>query len=197
MERVKLMDSDRIKWNQRFASDDSYLGERPSPFLLREMARIRQLAPGKRALDIACGEGRNSVFLAQNGFEVTALDISDVGLGKAARRAAKEAVVIDFQCVDLDRYEFTEKFDLIINFNFLMRELIPEAAQTLSAGGLLVVDTLMESTQLLATHHSPAYFLQCGELQRICTELPGMILFYEELPEEQIPTARVLFRKTG
>jgi len=190
------MESDRLKWNLRFASDDSYLGERPSPFLLREMERIRQLTPGKRALDIACGEGRNSVFLALNGYEVTAVDISDVGLAKAAKQAEENAVAIDFQQVDLDGYQFTEKFDLILNFNFLLRDLIPQAVQALSAGGLLIIDTLMESPQLLATHSSPAYFLRRGELYRICKELPGEVLLHEELPEDQMPTARILFRKT-
>lgn len=194
-DRGYLVESDRIKWNQRFECDDSYLGESPSPFLLREIERILQLAPGKRALDIACGEGRNSVFLAKNGFEVTALDISDVGLGKAVKRAEKEAVVIDFQRVDLDMYQFTEKFDLIINFNFLLRALIPAAEQALSPGGLLIIDTIMESPQLLATHNHPAYFLRCGELQCICNDLRGKILFYEELSVGQMPTARVLLRK--
>lgn len=191
------MESDRIKWNQRFACDDSYLGEKPSPFLLREIGRIRQLAPGKRALDLACGEGRNSVFLAQNGFEVTALDISEVGLGKAAKRAEQEAVAINFQRVDLERYRFTENFDLIINFNFLLRDLILAAVPALSPGGLLLIDTIMESPQLLVTHQHPAYFLCCGELQRICKNLPGEVLFHEELPAEPMPTARVLFRKTA
>jgi len=190
------MESDRIKWNLRFASDDSYLGERPSPFLLREIERIRQLAPGKRALDIACGEGRNSVFLALNGYEVTALDISDVGLAKAARQAEENAVVIDFQCVDLDGYQFTEKFDLIIMFNFLLRDLIPQAVQALSAGGLLIIDTLLESPQLLATHKNPAFFLRRSELPDICRDLQGEILVYEELAKEEMPTARLLFRKT-
>jgi len=189
------VESDRIKWNQRFESDDSYLGERPSSFLLREIARICQLAPGKRALDIACGEGRNCVFLAKNGFEVTALDISDVGLAKAAQRAEKEALEIHFQRVDLNSYQFTEKFDLILNFNFLLRNLIPEEVQALSPGGLLIIDTIMELPQLLTMHKHPDYFLQRGELQRICKDLPGKILFHEEQPDDQMPTARVLFRK--
>ena len=188
------MELDRIKWNQRFESEDTYLGERPSPFLQREIGRIQRDSPGKRALDIACGEGRNSIFLAQQGFQVTALDISDMGIGKGVRRAETEGVVIDFQRVDLDDYRFTEQFDLIINFNFLLRDLIPDEVQALSPGGLLIIDTIMESPQLI-TLHNPAYLLRRGELQHICEELPGEILFYEELPEEQMPTARVLFRK--
>lgn len=156
------MESDRIKWNERFASDDAYLGEGPSPFLLREIERIRQLTTGKRALDIACGEGRNSIFLAKNGFEVTAVDISDLGLDKAARWAEKEAVAIDFQHVDLDSYRFTESFDLIIIFTFLLRDLIPAALQALSAGGLLTgSDTLPEQMKQPPEeqlHHDPGQF---------------------------------------
>jgi tellurite methyltransferase len=189
------METDRIKWNQRFGSEDTYLGERQSPLLLQEIKRIQRLVPGKRALDIACGEGRNSIFLAQQGFLVTGLDISDVGLGKAARRAEEAGVLVYFQQVDLDEYLFTEQFDLIINFNFLLRDLIPEEVHALSAGGLLIIDTIMESPQLCASHN-PAYLLQRGELQRICEVLPGEILFYEELSDDETPTARVLFRKT-
>lgn len=190
------MEADRTKWNRRFGSEDTYLGVHPSPFLSQEIERILMLAPGKRALDIACGEGRNSVFLAQHGFRVTALDISDVGLGKAARRAEAARVVVDFQQVDLDDYHFTEQFDLIVNFNFLLRELIPEAVRSLSPSGLLMVDTIMESPELLASHN-PAYLLRQGELQKICEGFEGELLFCEELPEGDMPTARVLFWKAG
>jgi 2-polyprenyl-3-methyl-5-hydroxy-6-metoxy-1,4-benzoquinol methylase len=190
------MESDKIKWNQRFGSEDTYLGQNPSPFLFREIDKIRQSVPGKRALDIACGEGRNSIFMAQQGFQVTALDISDIGLGKAATWAEKEGVQIDFLQVDLDEYCFTKQFDLIINFNFLLRDLIPEAVRALSPGGLLIVDTIMESPDLLASHNQ-AYLLQRGELQRICEGLPGKIIFYEERADDEMPTARVLFRKSS
>lgn len=188
------MESDRIKWNNRFRSEDTYLGDKPSPFLTREIDRILRLVPGKRVLDIACGEGRNSFFLALRGFQVTGLDISDVGLGKAVKRAEAEGLIIDFQRVDLDHYRFTDQFDLIINFNFLLRDLIPKMLEALSPGGLLIVDTIMASPELLATHN-PAYFLRQGELQRICEGFKGEILFSEERPEDEMPTARVLLRK--
>ncbi|MEI6703444.1 MAG: SAM-dependent methyltransferase, partial [Deltaproteobacteria bacterium] len=87
------MEADRIKWNRRFESEDSFLGVHPSPFLSREIDRIKVLVPGHTALDIACGEGRNSVFLAQNGFLVTGLDISDVGLSKGIVRANTAGVI--------------------------------------------------------------------------------------------------------
>lgn len=190
------MEADRLKWNQRFGSEATYLGERPSPFLASEIERILRLAPGRRALDIACGEGRNSVFLARHGFMVIGLDISDVGLGKAARRTEEAGVSVDYRNVDLDGYRITGQFDLIINFNFLLRELIPEEVRALAAGGLLIIDTIMESPALLASHN-PAYLLARGELQRICEGLEGEILLVEELQEGEFPTARVLFRKAG
>lgn len=188
------MEDDRIKWNQRYQSEDSYLGEHPSPFLAREIERIKRLAPGNTALDVACGEGRNSVFLAQNGFRVTGVDISDIGLAKAAARAAMQGVVVDFRRVDLEHYEITEKYDLILNFNFLLRELIPEEVQALNPGGLLLFDTILESPQLLATHN-PTYLLRRGELTGLFEDFGGEILFSEESNSGEMPTARVLFRK--
>jgi len=190
------MDTDKIKWNQRFASQETYLGKRPSPLLAREIEEIRRLVPGKRALDIACGEGRNSIFLAQHGFLVTGLDISDVGLGKARLRAAEAGLQVDFQQVDLEGYRFRKQFDLIINFNFLLRELIPEELRALSPGGLLIIDTIMESPELSASHN-PAYLLRQGELRRIFQGVEGEILFSEEQQEGETPTARVIFRKAG
>src|SRR5665647_1508831 len=141
------MEADRIKWNGRFESEDSYLGERPSPFLFQEIERIKALAPGPDALDIACGEGRNSIYLAQHGFRVVGLDISDVGLAKGRKRADQMGVDVDFRMVDLDECIITGRYDLIINFNFLLRELLPAEFAALKPGGLLLFDTIMASSQ--------------------------------------------------
>lgn len=187
------MEADRIKWNQRFASKDSYLGSRPSPFLIQEIDRILRLVPGNGALDVACGEGRNSVFLAQHGFQVTGLDISDVGLEKAKGIAKMADVQVDFYLTDLDEYTFKQKYDLIINFNFLKRDLIPSMVAALTPGGLLLFDTLLASPQLLA-HHNPAFLLQQGELQDLFTACAGDILVMEECDQGDVHTARLLFR---
>jgi 2-polyprenyl-3-methyl-5-hydroxy-6-metoxy-1,4-benzoquinol methylase len=189
------VEADRIKWNRRFESEDSFLGVRPSPFLSREIDKIKLLAPGHTALDIACGEGRNSVFLAQNGFRVTGLDISDVGIAKGVARASNAGVEIDFRQINLHGYSISEKYNLILNFNFLLRDLIPSEVQALTPGGLLLFDTILESPQLLASH-DPAYFLKKGELTGIFEKYCGEILFSEESEAGDMPTARVLFRKS-
>ncbi len=188
------METDRIKWNQRYESEDSFLGEHPSPFLAREIERIKMLTPGFAALDIACGEGRNSLFLAQQGFKVTGLDISDAGLIKGRKRARAKGVDIDFRRVDLDSYVLEECYDLIINFNFLMRELIPSEVACLKPGGVLLFDTIMASEQLLQTHN-PSYLLHPGELRRIFEAFPGVILYADETCCGDMPTTRLLFRK--
>ncbi len=188
------MNSDRIKWNARYESEDSFLGERPSPFLTREIERIKTLAPGSKALDIACGEGRNSVFLARHGFNVIGLDISDKGLEKGVKRAQAIGVNVEFRRVDLDDYTIQEKFDLILNFNFLLRELIPFEVAALNPGGVLLFDTIMASEQLLQSH-KPSYLLQPGELSSLFGTFEGEILFSEESMSGEMPTARVLFVK--
>jgi len=189
------MESDRIKWNTRYESADSFLGERPSPFLAREIERIKTIVPGSKALDIACGEGRNSVFLARHGFSVTGLDISDKGLEKGNNQAQTMGLDIEFRRVDLDDYTIQGTFDLILNFNFLLRELIPSEIAALNPGGVLLFDTIMAS-ELLLQNLQPAYLLHPGELSRLFGTFPGEILFSEENMSGDMPTARVLFRKT-
>jgi len=189
------VESDRIKWNARFESQDSYLGERPSPFLAAEIERIKVLAPGPDALDVACGEGRNSIFLARHGFRAVGVDISDSGLAKGRSRAQAVGVDVDFRRIDLDDGMVEGTYDLILNFNFLLRELIPSEVASLKPGGLLLFDTIMASDQLLQSHN-PAYLLQPGELNRIFAPYDGDILFSEESRGGEMPTARLLFRKS-
>ena len=189
------MEMDRIKWNERFMSEDSFLGERPSPFLSREIERIKALVPGRDAVDIACGEGRNSVFLAQHGFRVVGLDISDIGLAKGRDRTQAQSVHVEFRRVDLDEYRIEERYDLILNFNFLQRKLISSEVASLNPGGVLLFDTIMASEELLQLHN-PDYLLQPGELNSIFSAYDGDILYSDESRSGDMPTARILFRKS-
>jgi len=188
------VESDRIKWNSRFASQESFLGQQPSPFLVREIETIKSLTTGRRALDIACGEGRNSIFLAGHGFRVTGIDISDVGLAKAARRAEEERVAVEFVCADLDSYRLEGCYDLVLNFNFLLRRLIPVEVGLLNPGGLLLFDTILV-TPRMSEPANPDFYLQPGELFRLFAGFDGEILFFEETDDGDVPTARLMFRK--
>ena len=82
-----MSNQDRIKWDQRYA-EDSY--HKNNPVTLVE-DWIPKLAAG-RALDVACGAGRNSIFLAQAGYQVDAIDISPEGLKQAREKAEHQSV---------------------------------------------------------------------------------------------------------
>ncbi|HVJ29660.1 MAG TPA: methyltransferase domain-containing protein, partial [Gammaproteobacteria bacterium] len=90
--------AERDKWDARYR-DGAYEG-RTYPTAL--LATWLPYLPRGRALDVACGAGRNALFLAANGYEVTALDISGVGLDRGRRAAAERGLTVDWLCADLD-----------------------------------------------------------------------------------------------
>lgn len=85
-------------WDERYAGDDYIFGTEPADFVLRSAPL---LPPGARILSLAEGEGRNAVWLAGQGFRVTGLDQSQVGLAKAARLAQARGVTVDLRQGDV------------------------------------------------------------------------------------------------
>ena len=171
------MKSDQKRWDKRFGKKGFALGKEPNPFLKKH---IRLLPKGK-ALDMATGEGRNAVFLAQNGFEVDALDISDRGLKKAQRLAREKGVKINTFLVDLDQYPIEkEQYDLIANFYFLRRRLIPRIKKGLKKGGRVIFETYLLEHRTLGTGgpKQAKYFLKPNELLGLFKDF--RILFYRE-----------------
>lgn len=184
-----------LKWDGRFRAEGCVLGTEPSGYLSENINLITSRVPGKRALDIACGEGRNSIFLAQRGFDVLGLDISEAGLEKARKWMEREGLKIDFRSANMEDYLFTEKFDLIINFNFLLRDLIAQAVNALHPRGIIVFDTLVDSPHVPNTH-AKDFLLQPGELVRIFQSFGGEILLAEERLYDEMPTAKLIFHKS-
>lgn len=188
------MEEDRKKWDGRYGGDAYFFSLAPSAFLSGSLGMIRTLLPGMRALDVACGEGRNSIYLAREGFCVTGIDISGQGLARASDRAAREGVTVDFLRADLEEYHLVGSYDLIVNFNFLLRPLVLEEVAALSPGGVLILETILDAPNLVGVHRK-AFLLEPGELRRMFEPLAGKILHLEELPDAFTPVARVIFRK--
>src|SRR3972149_1346901 len=117
-----MASNDQKIWEERHGSRQGR--EEPSPFLQEIFASHGwRIQPG-RALDIATGKGRNAFFLARRGFQVEGVDISEVALQEAQKRAAERNLSVSFRQTDLDSVEFPEAaYDLILNFNFLQRSL--------------------------------------------------------------------------
>lgn len=160
------MRDDQKKWDERFGRKEFALGKNPNPFLKKHI----HLLPRGKALDIATGEGRNAVFLAQNGFEVDAVDISEKGLKKVRALAREKGVKINTVLVDLDQYQIEkERYDLIANFYFLKRRLIPRIRTGLKKGGKVIFETYTLEHRTLATGgpKQAKYFLKPNEPLRL------------------------------
>jgi tellurite methyltransferase len=168
---------DRKRWDQRFKGEEFAFGKKANPFLRRHIA----LLPKGKALDLATGEGRNAVFLAQHGLDVDAVDISEIGLRKAQKLAREMRVKINTFLADLDTYQIErEQYDLITNFYFLDRSLVQKMKRSLKKDGMVVFETYTLEHRRLGTGgpKDPRYFLTPNELLNLFKEF--RILFYRE-----------------
>lgn len=158
-------------WDQRFDRDDYLYGTTPSQFLVAQHNRLR---PGQRALVVAEGEGRNAVYLAEQGLKVTALDSSRVALAKAQRLATERRVEVDFREADLAHWQWEpDAYDLVaaIFIQFadpdLRAAIFAGMQQTLVPGGLLLLHGFTPAQLAYGTGGPPcAELLYTSELLR-------------------------------
>ena len=164
------MKPDRIKWNKRYLEKDP--GQRVPRIVRDYIAR----APVGRALDIACGTGAVSLFLAERGYRVDAVDISDVALAAFADRHPD----IQGVCADLDTFHLAVgRYRLITNIRYLNRRLFPQIVAALQPGGMLIFETFLKSRKKeMDGGFKREYLLDEKELPGAFAPLD--ILYYEE-----------------
>jgi tellurite methyltransferase len=166
---------------------------RPSPFL----EEVLPLLPRGRAADLAAGAGRESVFLAIQGFEVEAWDADAVSLDRAAALAARNGVAIRTVHADLEARGVKlphDAYALITCFRFLHRPLLPRMAEALGPGGMIVYETYRVGQERFGKPKRRRFLLEEGELARAFAGLE--ILRYEEpSPPDGPLMARLLARK--
>jgi SAM-dependent methyltransferase len=131
---------DAQQWNERYAAAELVWSATPNRFLVEQ---VEGLTPG-RALDLAAGEGRNAVWLAQQGWTVTAVDFSPVGLDKGRRIAERAGVEIEWIEADVTRWDPKRSFDLVIVFYLQLpaaerRAAHRTAASAVKPGGTLLI----------------------------------------------------------
>ena len=165
----------REDWDRRYAAVENLWSAKPNRFLAAEVA---DLEPG-RALDLACGEGQNAIWLATRGWTVTAVDYSEVAIEKARGRAARDSVVVGFRCADLVEYEpEPAAFDLVVVLYLHIpaderRGVLERAAAALAPGGtfVLVGHDLLNLTEGVGGPSDPNLLSTPDE---IASELPGL-----------------------
>jgi len=148
---------------------------RPNPFLEESLEAIEsEQSAGarsgqKRALDVACGSGRDSVHLALAGYRVQAIDILPDALRRAGDLARRSGVQIELACQDLEQNPtLPTGFDVVIVFRYLHRPLVSAIKEAVKPGGHLVYETFHEQTR--STGHpptSPNHLLRDRELQEL------------------------------
>lgn len=132
---------EREDWNRKHREAGVLFGAEPNRFLVAE---VRDLAPG-RALDLACGAGRNAIWLAERGWHVTAVDFSGAALEAARRLAARRGVDVEWVEADVRRWRPPERaFDLVAILYLQLptderRAALTAAAAAVAPGGTLLV----------------------------------------------------------
>ncbi|CAA9260396.1 MAG: Thioredoxin reductase [uncultured Acidimicrobiales bacterium] len=134
---------DRQQWNERYAAKPLLWAVDPSPFLRGELGD----RPAGRALDLGAGEGRTTLWLAERGWKVTAVDFSDVAIDRGRQRleAAGLPGAVEWICADLVEFDPTGgSYDLILLLFIHLpapdrRRLLRLAAATLAPGGMVLV----------------------------------------------------------
>lgn len=137
-----------------------------------------QIPPG-RALDLATGKGRNALFLAQRGFDVVAIDVSAVALEDARKVAEARSLHVFWRQENLETLKLPEDcYDLVVNFNYLQRSLVPQIKTALKIGGHVIFETFLVDQRVIGHPKNPAYLLEHNELLQRFREF--RVLYYRE-----------------
>ena len=187
------MPYDTQEWDGRYRQPGYWAGREPAEFL-RE---VLPLLPRGTALDLASGEGRNGIFLAQQAYQVFAVERSRVGLEKTETLARECGVACHWATqltlphkpdaqlflvqADLETFALpSAQFDVVLCFKFLQRSLLPLLPRALRRHGMLVYEThTLAQLKFASGPRSPEFLLQPGELRAAFSAME--ILFYSEL----------------
>jgi tellurite methyltransferase len=158
-----MSSDDQTRWDRQHLSSAG--ADQPSSYLRQILESDAWHIPRGLALDVAAGKGRNSIFLAEMGFSVVGIDISKIALEEARRRAEEKSLEITWHQADLEQIELpAAAYDLIVNFNYLQRSLLPQIRRALKPQGHVILETYLIDQQAIGHPKNPAYLLNHNEL---------------------------------
>lgn len=185
---------DRLRWNRRY-SEAGFTADWAPDVIVAE--RLPGLGTG-RALDVACGIGANALFLAKRGWEVDAVDVSDVAIERLRVAATSEGVLdtIHLGLGDVETLPVqVATYDLVLCFRFLSRAAAPKLSAALKPGGALIYQTYTTAHRAKRPSFPEAWCLKPGELRSLFADLE--VELYEETEGERGATATLVARSRG
>ena len=184
----------KTDWDRKYSRASFIFGKTPAKFLAEN---FDFLLPQSKVLDMGMGEGRNAVFLAQKGHNVTGVDISSVAVKKSYLLAKEYNVRIKGVVASMEKYQIPdESYDAIICFYYVDRSLNSKIQKWLRPGGILIYEafTLAQKNKQDFMKESSSYFLKPQEL---LTMFPNMqVLKYEEPLHENNFRASIILKKS-
>jgi tellurite methyltransferase len=158
-----MSSDDQTRWDRQHLSSAG--ADQPSSYLRQILESDAWHIPRGLALDVAAGKGRNAIFLAEMGFSVVGIDILKIALEEARRRAQEKSLEITWHQSDLEQIELpAAAYDLIVNFNYLQRSLLPQIRRALKPQGHVILETYLIDQQAIGHPKNPAYLLNHNEL---------------------------------
>ena len=187
-----MASADRIRWNEKFHKEKN-AWKKHSPFL----DEIASFLPKKgRAIDVAGGPGRNALWLAKKGFDVTLVDISDEALTIAKERAITLNLTMTYAEVDLEEGSFPEgPWDLVLCHHYLPIPILPDFRRTLSPHGLLVICHPTKKNIERNAHPSARYLVDEGVMRTKLKEYK--VTVYKEAWFDGVHEVRLLAQLKG
>ena len=170
-------------WDERYRTGEAVPERGPAGFLVEH----RHLLPARgRALDVAMGSGRNALYLASLGYDVTGIEVSGVAVERYREEAARRGLRVEAVQADLESYELPrEAYDVVIDFYYLQRDLAPALAAALRPGGVLVFESFTrEQPRFGWGPQQEEFLLRQGELRTLFAGLEELV-YREGLVESQ------------
>lgn len=177
---------DSSGWDERYSTSDYIWNAGPNAFVAEHVAGL----PPGRAIDLAAGEGRNAVWLAERGWQATAVDFSPVGLEKAARLAADRGVSITIEVADVTTWEPAAPVDLVVIAYLQLPvpqqvAVLRRAASWVQPGGTVFV-VAHDRTNVEHGYGGPSDPEVCYDLDRTVAALEGLEVRRAEVAERHV-----------
>jgi tellurite methyltransferase len=183
-------------WNERYGKEGYLFGKEPALLLKNHVGALRK---GK-ALDVAMGEGRNAVFLAQNGFQMEGLDVSSAAIEKAKKLAAEKNAALEAKTQNLDFFLMPlMKYDTIVMTYFRpVKRFFSELRRGLVLGGTVAIEAhLVEHYKKHGSTNPMIDYEDCYHPNELLHQLKDFnILFYKEIPDGTSHTVQAIALKS-